>query len=70
MHDASARGVPVQRFGTYMTVAEQLWANDPPEVWEAAQRLQRNVQLVPALGNKMSEYPRHADQAGNEHKIR
>jgi hypothetical protein len=41
MHDASARGVPVQRFGSYLTVVEQLWANDPPEVWEAAQRLQK-----------------------------
>jgi hypothetical protein len=41
MHDASARGIPVQRFGTYVTVVEQLWANDPPEVWEAAQRLQK-----------------------------
>lgn len=41
MHDASARGVPVQRFGAYVTVVEQLWADDPPEAWEAAQRLQK-----------------------------
>lgn len=41
MHDASARGVPAQRLGTYVTVVEQLWADDPPEVWEAAQRLQK-----------------------------
>jgi hypothetical protein len=41
MHDASACGVPVQRFGAYVTVVEQLWANDPPEAWEAAKRLQK-----------------------------
>ena len=37
--EASARGVPQQRFPSFVTVVQQLWDGDPPQVWEAAQRL-------------------------------
>ena len=37
--EASARGVPQQRFPSFVTVAQQLWDGDPPGVWEAARRL-------------------------------
>ena len=37
--EASARGVPQQRFPSFVTVVLQLWDGDPPEVWEAARRL-------------------------------
>jgi hypothetical protein len=37
--EASARGVPRQRFPPFVTVVRQLWDGDPPEVWEAARRL-------------------------------
>ena len=39
MMEASARGVPQQRFPSFVTVVQQLWDGDPPEVWEAARRL-------------------------------
>ncbi|HUY51527.1 MAG TPA: PIN domain-containing protein [Streptosporangiaceae bacterium] len=35
----SGRGVPQDRFASYTAVAEQIWANDPPHVWAAAQRM-------------------------------
>jgi len=37
--EASARGVPQQRFPSFVTVVQQLWDGDPPQVWEAAWRL-------------------------------
>ena len=37
--EASARGVPQQRFPSFVTVAQQLWDGDPLEVWQAARRL-------------------------------
>jgi hypothetical protein len=37
--EASARGVSQQRFPSFVTVVQQLWDSDPPEVWEAAWRL-------------------------------
>ena len=39
MMEASARGVPQQRFPSFVTVVQQLWDSDPPEVREAAWRL-------------------------------
>jgi hypothetical protein len=27
------------RFGSYVTVVEQLWAGDPAELWSAAKRM-------------------------------
>ena len=36
--EASARGVSQQRFPSFVTVVQQLWESDPPEVWEAARR--------------------------------
>lgn len=35
----SARGLPQDRFDSYTAVTEQIWADDPPEVWAAAQRM-------------------------------
>jgi len=35
----SARGLPQQSFGAYLTVAEQLWTGEPAEAWAAAQRM-------------------------------
>ena len=29
----------VRRFPSFVTVVQQLWDGDPPEVWEAARRL-------------------------------
>jgi hypothetical protein len=37
--EASARGVPQQRFPSFVTVVHQLWDGDPPGVWQAARRL-------------------------------
>jgi hypothetical protein len=37
--DLSQRGLPQQRFAPYLTVTEQLWTGQPPEVWAAAQRM-------------------------------
>ena len=37
--EASARGVSQQRFPSFVTVVQQLWDGDPPQVWEAARRL-------------------------------
>jgi len=37
--EASVRGVPRQRFPSFLTVVRQLWDGDPPQVWEAARRL-------------------------------
>jgi hypothetical protein len=37
--EASARGVSQQRFPSFVTVVQQLWDSDPPEVWEAARLL-------------------------------
>ena len=37
--EASARGLPQQRFPSFVTVVQQLWDGDPPQVWEAARRL-------------------------------
>ena len=34
-----ALGQSQQRFSSFVTVVQQLWDGDPPEVWEAAQRL-------------------------------
>ena len=34
-----ARGLPQDRFDSYTAVTEQIWADDPPEVWAAAQRM-------------------------------
>jgi hypothetical protein len=48
VHDASSRGVPAWLFDSYVAVAEQLWADNPPEVWAAAQRMQA------------ADQPRHA----------
>jgi hypothetical protein len=39
MMEASALGVPQQRFPSFVTVVLQLWDGDPPEVREAARRL-------------------------------
>jgi hypothetical protein len=33
------RGLPQQRFAPYLAVTEQMWADHPPEVWAAAQRM-------------------------------
>lgn len=35
----SRRGLPQDRFTPYTAVTEQIWANDPPHVWAAAQRM-------------------------------
>jgi len=35
----SARGLPRDRFDSYTAVTEQIWADNPPEVWAAAQRM-------------------------------
>jgi hypothetical protein len=37
--EASARGVPQQRFPSFVTVVQQLWDGDPLEVWQAARPL-------------------------------
>jgi hypothetical protein len=35
----SERGLPQHRFASHTAVTRQLWADDPPEVWAAAQRM-------------------------------
>jgi len=35
----SARGLPQDRFDSYTAVTEQIWSDNPPEVWAAAQRM-------------------------------
>jgi hypothetical protein len=35
----TARGLPQDRFDSYTAVTEQIWADNPPEVWAAAQRM-------------------------------
>lgn len=39
VNDLNGRGVPRHRFASYVTVVEQLWADDPPELWATAQRM-------------------------------
>jgi hypothetical protein len=39
MNDLNARGVPQQRWDSYVAVVEQLWADDPPEVWATGRRM-------------------------------
>lgn len=34
------RGLPQDRFAWYTAVTEQIWTNDPPQVWATAQRMQ------------------------------
>jgi hypothetical protein len=37
--EVSARGLPQYRTPSYVAVTRQLWDNDPPAVWESAQRM-------------------------------
>jgi hypothetical protein len=37
--ELSARGLSQHRFPPYLAVVRELWDNDPPEVWAAAQRM-------------------------------
>lgn len=37
--ELTAKGLSRQRFPAYLAVVRELWHNDPPEVWAAAQRM-------------------------------
>jgi hypothetical protein len=39
VNDLNGRGVPQDRFDSYVAVVEQLWADDPPELWMTAKRM-------------------------------
>lgn len=39
VNDLNGRGVPQDRFDSYVAVAEQLWTDDPPELWVTAKRM-------------------------------
>jgi hypothetical protein len=39
VNDLNGRGVPQDRFDSYVAVVKQLWADDPPERWVTAKRM-------------------------------
>lgn len=50
----SARGLPQDRFDSYTAVTEQIWADDPPEAWAAAQRMWASGQTRVAILDQLA----------------
>jgi hypothetical protein len=50
----SARGLPQDRFDSYTAVTEQIWADNPPEVWAVAQRMWASGQTRDAILDRLA----------------
>jgi hypothetical protein len=51
----SSRGVAQQRFASYAAVTEQMWVNDPPDVWAAAERMRAAGFTREAILDRLAE---------------